>query len=695
MPCPSDWKSPFPLDAWRELNRTCGENPPAAPPALAMRLMHPLISCGPILRLAGTWEKDTPNYRGLVLLVYTDIDSSSVPVLSYVAGSYDGERISEGSFPSTVFHIAKNYTFVRYAIDLPLLDHSQRVRYFIDEDSFNTFHVPSTSESMNIVSVLCNGFSLGADPQEYPSSQWLDVLTKHTSSNTPYHVMIGGGDQIYADLVKLKSPELAKWLTEKSAHRKRSMPATPQLEQELEDYYLEHYMAWFGSGFWEGLEGTTLQGLFPVAMAQIPLVNIYDDHDIIDGYGLYDERTMLCPVFRKLGNIAYRYYMLFQHHILPDEPSHTEDPAWILGARPGPSIAQKSHLVYARLGREIALAAFDCRTERTLKQVVSPESYKLIFDRVNLELNKAPDVKHLLVLLGVPIFYPRLVWLERLLNSSAIVPLRKLAQHAILPKGLVNEFDGAVEVLDDLNDHWCSHHHKKERNALVRDLINLASSRGVRITILLGDVHLGCIGRVKLHYHKHRKTHQLLDGQDIGELNDDVTDHPERDPRLIFNVISLAIMNAPPPDAMPAMLMRRSRIHKFDRDTDEDILSIFETDVDGSPLQNRQFLNRRNWCDLIIASQSEYSTIATEKASLGVAVEKKIPAPVLDRKQQSQPDLSSNVEIAYPLYQDSLVTTLRMEQDQKDFTAPSVGYELLIPSLVGKYKLSQSKIKHL
>lgn len=230
---------------------------------------------------------------------------------------------------------------------------------------------------------------------------------------------------------------------------------------------------------------------------------------------------------------------------------------------------------------------------------------------------------------------------------------------------------------------------------MVRDLINLASSRGVRITILLGDVHLGCIGRVKLHYHKHRKTHQLLDGQDIGELNDDVTDHPERDPRLIFNVISLAIMNAPPPDAMPAMLMRRSRIHKFDRDTDEDILSIFETDVDGSPLQNRQFLNRRNWCDLIIASQSEYSTIATEKASLGVAVEKKIPAPVLDRKQQSQPDLSSNVEIAYPLYQDSLVTTLRMEQDQKDFTAPSVGYELLIPSLVGKYKLSQSKIKHL
>src|SRR5262245_24433142 len=31
------------------------------------------------------------------------------------------------------------------------------------------------------------------------------------------------------------------------------------------------------------------------ANAQIPMINIYDDHDIIDGFGSYPSRFMLCP----------------------------------------------------------------------------------------------------------------------------------------------------------------------------------------------------------------------------------------------------------------------------------------------------------------------------------------------------------------------------------------------------------------
>ena len=33
-------------------------------------------------------------------------------------------------------------------------------------------------------------------------------------------------------------------------------------------------------------------------------VNIYDDHDIIDGYGSYPPRLQLCPVFQ--GTRVYR-----------------------------------------------------------------------------------------------------------------------------------------------------------------------------------------------------------------------------------------------------------------------------------------------------------------------------------------------------------------------------------------------------
>lgn len=42
----------------------------------------------------------------------------------------------------------------------------------------------------------------------------------------------------------------------------------------------------------------------------------------------------------------------------------------------------------------------------------------------------------------------------------------------------MNEFDGDVEVLDDLNDHWCSKHHKRERNKLIKDLMEFGAKKG-------------------------------------------------------------------------------------------------------------------------------------------------------------------------------------------------------------------------
>ncbi|KAM9886673.1 hypothetical protein OXX69_013662, partial [Metschnikowia pulcherrima] len=123
--------------------------------------------------------------------------------------------------------------------------------------------------------------------------------------------------------------------------------------------------------------------------------------------------------------------------------------------------------------------------------------YNLIFQRVQSEIEKSPETKHLLVMLGVPILYPRLVWLEKLLTSRLLKPIRGLATRGVVAQGLVNEFDGSVEVLDDLNDHWCSKHHKAERNKLIKMLTEFGAKNGVRVTILSGDVHLCCFGRLK------------------------------------------------------------------------------------------------------------------------------------------------------------------------------------------------------
>lgn len=97
-----------------------------------------------------------------------------------------------------------------------------------------------------------------------PDPLWRDVLNSHQTR--PFHVMIGGGDQIYNDAVMKQSPLFGDWLDIKNPHHKHEAEFTPELLEELETFYLERYSMWFS------------QGLFGMANAQIPMVNIWDDH---------------------------------------------------------------------------------------------------------------------------------------------------------------------------------------------------------------------------------------------------------------------------------------------------------------------------------------------------------------------------------------------------------------------------------
>lgn len=64
------------------------------------------------------------------------------------------------------------------------------------------------------------------------------------------------------------------------------------------------------------------------------------------------------------------------------------------------------------------------------------------------------------------------------------------------------------------------------------------------------------------------------------------------------NVISSAIVNAPPPDTLADVLNKRNKIHHLDEDTYEDMIPIFTHDVNGKPRNNKCLLNRRNWCSI-------------------------------------------------------------------------------------------------
>lgn len=343
---------------------------------------------------------------------------------------------------------------------------------------------------------------------------------------------------------------------------------------------------------------------------------------------------MRCHVFRGIGGVSFKYYCLFQHHTAPPQSTFTsdapetmqataygttgadarplkdtyvyprtaDDASWIIGARPGPYVEERSRSLYMRLGKRMAFCGIDARIERTRKQVNYPETYDLIFQRLRGEFSMAKrEIRHLILLLGVPIAYPRLSWLENILRSPIIAPIRFLNRRFGLAGGFFNKFDGTVEILDDLDDHYTAREHKRERKELILRLQELSKEFSIRITILGGDVHLGVIGRF---YSMPRIP-------------------VEQDHRYMANVISSAITNEPPAAAVANLLARRNKIHHLkDGATDETLMDLFDKQPGGK-------LKGAEWNKCTMPSRN-YATITEVESTRESQNDAAMPANAID-----------------------------------------------------------------
>ncbi|KAF2866416.1 hypothetical protein BDV95DRAFT_672022 [Massariosphaeria phaeospora] len=544
---------------------------------------------GPLLnyrRMSGQ-KSEQPIWHGSVLIVTKP--SQHTPSLTLApAGAVDANeanaqfsRSESRTFGGEKLYEDADKAFWRFMFDLPFQSFESRWQYDIrglrdiNKDMVakpQHFAVPSIAQSMRIMFHSCNGFSVGTDVDAWSGpALWNDVLRYHNEK--PFHVMIGGGDQIYNDGVRVDGP-LKAWTAIGNPHKRREYPFGEQMRADCDEYYYNNYVKWYG------------QKPFSTANGQIPQLNIWDDHDIIDGFGSYTDRFMRCAVFRGIGGVAHKYYMLFQHHLPPPKTTFTtdapgggardnaldpvqlkntfvmandhDDPSYLIGGKPGPYVEERSRSLYCQLGKHIAFCGIDARTERTRHQINYPETYKLIFDRLTKEFSENPDIKHLVLLLGVPIAYPRLQWLENIFQSPIVAPIKLLNKRFGFAGGLFNKFDGNIDLLDDLDDHYTARQHKKERRELLHMLQKLSQQHSVRVTILGGDVHLGAIGRFY--------------------SNPKLALPAERDFRYMPNIISSAITNKPPPQAVANLLARRNKIHHLDHDTDETLLEIFDRD---------------------------------------------------------------------------------------------------------------------
>ncbi|TAQ87916.1 hypothetical protein B7494_g3755 [Chlorociboria aeruginascens] len=686
----------------------------------------PVLLLKTIGRRRATNSQQLPNGDGTTTNetygVVNGVDYTGFGALPSTSDEPTTNEKTNGDFGETGVEATKLYsdsanTFWRFDLQVSMQDTEIQCEYQIPGLKFaegkkidkQNFFVPAITESMRIMFHSCNGFSVGTDEKAWSGAAlWNDVQRVHQI--TPFHVMIGGGDQIYNDGIRVEGP-LRAWADISNPKRRRDHDFPESLRKACDNYYVNNYIRWYSTEPFAGANG------------QIAQLNIWDDHDIIDGFGSYVDDFMHCPVFRGIGGVAHKWYLLFQHHLAPPPSTYTTDapqtmgldsvglderqtkdtfvlkektidPSYIIGPKPGPYVVEHSRSIYTRLGSRIGFFGIDARTERTRKQVNYPETYEIIFSRLRQELGAAASsptpIRHLIVLLGIPIAYPRLTWLENIFSSPVVGPLKFLNKRFGFGGSLFNKFDGNIDLLDDLDDHYTARAHKKERAYIIHQLQELAGEFSVRISILGGDVHLAAIGRF---------------------YSNPILEIPiEADHRYMVNIVSSAIVNKPPPQAVANLLARRNRLHHLDHYTDETLMKLFDKDPGDSnktASSNRVTMPCRNWAMITENSTMTHAlTNSTNGAAInGTAGEPTAEVIPLDTSLPKAKDghswLHKGEENAGSKHKaadseqhgqatdGSLDVCIRVEINQHDEEGKTRAYGMTIPQLV--YKAGDEK----
>lgn len=308
---------------------------------------------------------------------------------------------------------------------------------------------------LSIAFVSCNGQEHGDmdRPETERDVMWARLGDRHRE--TPFSLLLHGGDQVYADEVTDAHPLTEGWPTD-----------VPQEVPEAD--LAEVYQTLFG-GFFDRYVHLYRSEAFGWIAARVPSLMQWDDHDICDGWGSQPETATNSTLGETLFAAAKDAALLFQHGCTSDDlPGRFTSKS---GAHLGWSIAT--------LG--LSILAPDLRSERTRYRVMGPEGWTC------LEMMAAQATEgHVFLMSSVPLLGPRLSILE----------------------GLMNVAPGLQKYEDDLRDQWQSRAHRTEWQKILRLVDGLAGQDGVDVTALSGEIHLAT--RATMAHHGEHRFHQLV-----------------------------------------------------------------------------------------------------------------------------------------------------------------------------------------
>ena len=235
-------------------------------------------------------------------------------------------------------HVHQNTTFWRYDLSQTLTDTEQVLTYgeALPGQQWQ-FTIPSLGQAPRMSYVSCNGLSStkssnfkekiqdifwnrssNTHDHQPENAVWADLLYNHDKKQRPanwhmsreqlwheqqvhdqgfqrFHLLMMGGDQIYADRLWDKEaglPELQDWL-KASYEDKKTFPVNADLESRVGNFYFELYAQhWFpsqkGLSYWKSPLNHDRWGCSE-ALSSMPTLMMWDDHDIFDGWGSYPQ----------------------------------------------------------------------------------------------------------------------------------------------------------------------------------------------------------------------------------------------------------------------------------------------------------------------------------------------------------------------------------------------------------------------
>lgn len=300
---------------------------------------------------------------------------------------------------------------------------------------------------LRLAFVSCNGREKGdmERPDAERDAMWRRLAAQHAAA--PLHLLLHGGDQLYADEIVTAHPDLQRWagLPRRARHR---IPFTAEMREAARRWLLRRYLRLF--------QRPAIAGL----LARVPSLMMWDDHDIMDGWGSHPSALLDSPVGHGLFEVAREMFALFQ-----------------LGASaeaPPPHCPDRSSASFAWAARfpGLSVIAPDLRSERRPDRVMAGNGWR----HYEALLHDSPPGDRRLVISTVPALGPRLGWVEWLMG--------------ILPK--------AQKYEDDLRDQWQSRAHRAEWRRFLAGLEREMVARGEAVTLLSGEIHLAARGEMIL-----------------------------------------------------------------------------------------------------------------------------------------------------------------------------------------------------